>query len=385
MPALEDLRSTVPAVATAEPVGNAEDSYGGTRDAAAAAGSAARATSVGAESSGYNAQTGEIDPANTVEGRLSSILAQDSAYMKRARQIGLREAGRRGLINSSIAAGAAAGAMTDRALPVAQQDAAMGFEQSTINQAAVNRAREFTSGAENTASNLNAQLGTQVELDNAGRDTQVDLFNTESENRAQLARLDREQQNNQFNAAQTNQMRADVLRANAELNRQFLAGNQAIDLASIQGQYQQLISSNETAARLYDSYFNSIAQAMGNADITPQRVAQYVNVQQTMLEAGLRMIDTINGLDLGDFQLPGAAGSAPSYGSTEGTIRPTPGSGEAVTGAPTPAPTTGPPPFSLPGVYPNVPGQFFGAPPPSVAGVGAATNYLSTLRAGAYA
>lgn len=61
---------------------------------------------------------------DTVEARLSRLTAQDSPYMKVARQGAVRTAGRRGLINTSIAAGAGEEAAIKAALPIAQQDAA---------------------------------------------------------------------------------------------------------------------------------------------------------------------------------------------------------------------------------------------------------------------
>lgn len=61
----------------------------------------------------------------SVESRLDNILKSASPLMQRAEQQGLQAANRRGLLNSSIAAGASQGAMMDRALPIAQQDAQM--------------------------------------------------------------------------------------------------------------------------------------------------------------------------------------------------------------------------------------------------------------------
>lgn len=62
-------------------------------------------------------------PQATVEDRLNGILSADSDYIKRARAEGMAVSNRRGLLNSSMAAGAAQGAAIDRALPIAQQDA----------------------------------------------------------------------------------------------------------------------------------------------------------------------------------------------------------------------------------------------------------------------
>lgn len=62
-------------------------------------------------------------PEALVENRLEGILAKDSPLMQRAQTEGMQYANSRGLLNSTMAAGAAQGAMIDRAMPIAQQDA----------------------------------------------------------------------------------------------------------------------------------------------------------------------------------------------------------------------------------------------------------------------
>jgi hypothetical protein len=211
--------------------------------------------------------------------QLNNITSRDSPLMMRARQEGMLTAARRGLQNSSIAAGAAEGAMVDRASPLAMQDAQAELARQTANQ-----------NAQNTTNLTTASLNQQRELTNVGAE---------------------------------NQTRQAVLQANAELNRQYLAGTQAMDLASIQGKYSQLIAANTSAAQLYDSYFSSISSTMSNTTMSPDARAQAISLQQTSLEAGLRMIDAMN-----------------TTGSTGAS---TPGSGTVPTapGAPTPAPTPG--------------------------------------------
>ena len=78
------------------------------------------------------AELATVTPDNrTVEQRLNGILDANSDYIKRARNEGMMVANRRGLQNSSIAAGAAQGAAIDRALPIAQQDADIAAQKIT--------------------------------------------------------------------------------------------------------------------------------------------------------------------------------------------------------------------------------------------------------------
>lgn len=60
----------------------------------------------------------------SVANQLTGLLASDSPYINLARNAGMRTAGRRGLLNSSIAAGSAEAAAIAAAAPIASQDAA---------------------------------------------------------------------------------------------------------------------------------------------------------------------------------------------------------------------------------------------------------------------
>lgn len=60
---------------------------------------------------------------DTVQGQLNSMLKSDSPLMKHAETFGKQQANKRGLLNSSMAAGAAQNAMIQNAMPAAQQDA----------------------------------------------------------------------------------------------------------------------------------------------------------------------------------------------------------------------------------------------------------------------
>lgn len=250
---------------------------------------AAQATSAKVEpTKQFTATTQETPEGELASSQLNKITSQDSPLIKRARQEGLVTANRRGLLNSSIAAGAAEGAIVDRATPLAQQNAQILQNQRLTNQADTNRAGEFNATQANERDRLQAQL-----------DTAVSQGNAELANQIRIRQGEFQQQVNLENAAAQNRSREQVLAINADLNKQFLANTGAIDLATIQGRYEQLISSNATAGNLYAAYFGSIAQVMANKEIPPDRVAQSIQVQQQLLESGLRLIDQLNGLQLG--------------------------------------------------------------------------------------
>lgn len=92
----------------------------------------------------YNPATKMFDyEDDTVEKRLTGLLAKDNKYMQQAATAGVQAANKRGLANSSIAVGAAEGERIKAALPIATADATgllqknlsrQGFEQSDILQ-----------------------------------------------------------------------------------------------------------------------------------------------------------------------------------------------------------------------------------------------------------
>lgn len=133
-------------------------------------------------SGGYSADTmnafmGEVTPEALVEKRMLGLLDQNNDYMRNANTKGLQYANQRGLINSSIAAGAARQAALEAALPIAQQDANSFFQQGRANQDAENAARTANMNAINEARRTTAQFA-----DNAASDNLAALMQARSDN-----------------------------------------------------------------------------------------------------------------------------------------------------------------------------------------------------------
>src|SRR5207244_7775125 len=101
----------------------------------------------------YRADTSKYDPTlrtfdegnETVAGQLSKILSSGSPYLQRAQANALDTANDRGLLNTSMAAGAGTAAAIDAALPVATADANTHTTAARDNQ-----------GFSNTAGQVNA-------------------------------------------------------------------------------------------------------------------------------------------------------------------------------------------------------------------------------------
>lgn len=152
---------------------------------------------VGYEAEGYTAEGYEAlqgvakTTAENVSDAITRITGKDSPIMQRAVAQATAEANRRGLLNSSMAAGAAQGAILDRAMQIAQgdvQNAQFNVQQQNAmeseNIAAANKALEFTANARNAASSFLAGAKNKAAEFLAAEKNQNGRFNAEQANNA---------------------------------------------------------------------------------------------------------------------------------------------------------------------------------------------------------
>lgn len=294
---------------------------------------AASPSASSATATGYKATTQEVKPTDLASAQLNTITSQESPLMKRARQEGIMTAARRGLQNSSISAGAAQGAMVDRAAPIAQQNAQHLLTQAITNQEATNRAAEVSTGRQTDVSVANMQSANQMAAIAAQLATAVSQGNAETANnmRMQMAQLQTQvgmqdaelaQQISLATAQAENTARLQIVQSNSELNRQYLAGTQSVDLATIEANNRLIISTNETAGNIYTSGIDAIAQVQSNPNLDPGRIAQIVSSIQNQIDAGLRFVDAMAGGSPADAksQLP-ATPAPPTTQYFPGNIR----------------------------------------------------------------
>lgn len=252
----------------------------------------------GYEARGYTAEGYEAlqgvakTTAENVSQAITRITGQDSPIMQRAVAQATAEANRRGLLNSSMAAGAAQGAILDRAMQIAQADVqneqfnvaqqnamesqniqmgneALRFTANARNQASeflagaqnrsaeflaaernqngrfnaeqANRAAEFTANAQNQASQFAAAAQNQASIFNAGESNRLSMFAAEQANTAARFAAEMNQAASQFNATAFNQAQQRYTDAmNAAVMAQTDAENQSRrDLAAFSQQAEQ--------------------------------------------------------------------------------------------------------------------------------------------------
>ncbi len=128
-----------------------------------------------------------VDEDSSVASNLTGLLDSNSDYIKQARNQGERSAAKRGLMNSSIAAGSGQSAAIAAALPIASQDASTNAAKNTQQAEFVNQTKlnEQTIAGQKDLATLNndAELARQKEAQG------FQLTQQERDNIAQMDRL----------------------------------------------------------------------------------------------------------------------------------------------------------------------------------------------------
>jgi len=143
-------------------------------------------------------------PTETVAGQMNSLLGQDSTYLQAARGRAAQQSNARGLLNSSMAAGAGEKAAIESALPIATADAATYGKAADYNVSTSNAVRTANAGAANDAAGqqrtIDANAGTQQRAIDAANATQRTGLDAELEVQRRAIDAARAQQQNTISA-----------------------------------------------------------------------------------------------------------------------------------------------------------------------------------------
>jgi len=183
------------------------------------------------------------------------------------------------------------------------------------NQQEANRIRLQTQELQTNAAIAIAEMNSRIAAENASLTTQVSLQNTAEWNDVMLQNAgigseiarqnaDRLSQLDMFNAEQQNDIIQDVLAQNTELNKQFMVGEQQLDFVELGKKYDLLITRNESAAKLYQSHLQAVADIMAVKGLTAAKVTSAVNALQISLDNGLNLIDQLNQGVIGGLEAP---------------------------------------------------------------------------------
>ena len=227
----------------------------------------------------YDASGREIDPNDLMGERMRLLTQSDSPMMQRAKQEGMLLAARRGLSNSSIAAGNAMGAMVDRAAPIAQQESQAYLQQGMANQ-----------GYLNEAAKQNAQTSASFQAQNAQNTTETNRYNVGVEQQVEMKYSD-----------DLNKALSEDLRALNERALQTLKGSQSVDLLSLEADYKNLLQTNLSAAELSKSYIAGVTDLINDPKMSAESIAKGVELLQGGINSGLDVIEGISGIDLSTY------------------------------------------------------------------------------------
>ena len=297
------------------------------KETEAAGYSAAQANPVSATSTGYTPKGFVVTPDQTVQGQLSKVIADDSPLIQQARTRAAQAANARGLLNSSIAQGAAQAAMVDTALPIAQQDANTYFTANTKSVDAENAASAFGAQASNQASLTNAQLGTDVSKANAGmineaaartaqaanergtatmetglkRDlaqldatTRLQLQQMENTTRTELAQMDNDTRLQLGSLDNANRLTIAQLDSTTRERLAMIDQDTRSMLAIIDGQYRTLLQTNQSAQSLFNQVLTDITNISTNTQLAPDAKNAATNTQINFLRESLRAMQGIS-------------------------------------------------------------------------------------------
>lgn len=231
-----------------------------------------------------------------VQKQLEQIIGNDSPLIQRARQKALEGMNARGLVNSSMAMGAADAAMYDTALPIARDDAATFSGAARDNQAVTNDSSKFNAGEFNQTSRTNAGLISRASEFGAGEQNRANLSNADAVNRAALQSNDQVFRASVSNADATNRA---TLQANDQTFRASLANAEPqtqAALSVLDSELAQTRQNSATASEVYRQYQSS-ATAILTSDLPEESKQAAIN---TLLNSTRQAMRFTQAMDLAD-------------------------------------------------------------------------------------
>lgn len=234
----------------------------------------------------YDPTTQDMGEKADAAYQANKIMAQDSPLMQLARQQGLLTAARRGLGNSSIAAGASQAEAAKAAVPLALQNASQEQQQALANQQ-----------AQNIASSENTKIAQSSDVFNVGEQNRATAQDAAAQNQM-IA-----QQNQTLASAREldAKLNADAAMqkhsTDADVNKTWMSGEISARLAGISGEYNELIQSNASAASIMTSTNDAIAAIWSNSEIPVATKTKQAESLISWSENSLKVLGSIANME----------------------------------------------------------------------------------------
>lgn len=228
----------------------------------------------------WDAQGRWIPEEDSVAKQLTGLIASDSKYIATARAAGQRTAHKRGLMNSSIAAGAAENAAIAAAAPIASQDAAQIAQK---NQAVLEGGISLDNSTKLQAQQQAGQIELQKIQDNAALE-RAKLSESGATAR-QLAEFD----------ARTKEQERSIVAAEQQQQNQIASAERQAALSADTSLRQTQIQANSNLTGNYLQAFASIAQ---NENIPAASRNAYIAEFQRILAQGQALVGVVKTIPL---------------------------------------------------------------------------------------
>ena len=225
--------------------------------------------------SNYTADQRDVGAKSTVKGQMEGLLSEGSRYLDIARQNSAQQSNKRGLLNSSMAAGAGERAAIEAAMPIATQDASTYNNQSLTNQGANNRSMEYNAGNNQQMTLANMESQNQAGQFNAGQEQQNSQFNSASENDA--SQFSAQQQNAMEQANMQSDNQAGQFNAQADMQASEFNASQANEMLQQQWSQESSQAHQQTMANLNTSLEQGIIDAKAFANLRGQYLDSFTS------------------------------------------------------------------------------------------------------------
>lgn len=131
-----------------------------------------------------------VGSTETVQGQLGSMLSDPNNPLQvRTATLGKQYANKRGMLDSSIGADAAVGALIDRSTPIASQDASTNFAAKQQNAQGALTADTFNADVTSRTNMFNTGAAKDIYTANMSNQNNIDLANIDTKNKLAIANV----------------------------------------------------------------------------------------------------------------------------------------------------------------------------------------------------
>jgi hypothetical protein len=202
-----------------------------------------------------------LDPTKeTVAGQITGLLSGESPYIRQAGQRGVEEAASRGLLSSSLAAGAVERERIKAALPIAQQGAEAYARQGLANQEIAAGLQRQAFDVESKQSLMQAEQGFQLEKMDRDAAIRAQMMDFDSQVRERLAGIEQ---------------------------------GYALELEELSSTYDIMQNKDTAMGTMYSDALKSIATFLDDPDMSAAQQKTGLNQITSNLEAGLKFLSGV--------------------------------------------------------------------------------------------